>query len=161
MFKQTSPENAADIEILLGLLCACPIGTTIPYSSMNAALGRDARERQWIIDKARQQAEERTGNLFEVVRGEGLKRLPSDEVPSVGLAHLRKIRRAAKRGVERLDAVRVNDLDEGDQRKLIAHKSQLGAISLVADGRKSQTLMGEVAGTGQVVPAGRVLEMFR
>jgi hypothetical protein len=161
MFEPTSPENAADIETLTGLFSACPIGQTVTYSAMDDALGRSARDRQWLINKARQQAEERTGNLFEVVRGEGMKRLPSHDVAGVGLANLRKIRRAAKRAIERLGTVRTNDLGEDEQRKLIAHKSQLGAISLVADGRKSQALVGEVAGTGQVVPAGRVLEMFR
>ncbi len=161
MFLQTNPENAADIETIKSILSASPIGQTIPYARISAAIGRDITENRWLLGRARTEAEAETGGLFETVRNEGVQRLTSDKVPDVGLHCIRKIKRAAKRGYRRLDTVRVNDLAPAVSARLIAHKSQLGAVSLVADGRRSVSIAKEVTQTGTTVPAGRVLELLK
>lgn len=81
-------------------------------------------------------------------------------MPDVGLAAIRKARGAARRGFDRLGTVRVNDLSPAEGTRIIAHRSQLGAISMIADGRKSASLTAEAAKLGQPIPAGRVLEIF-
>lgn len=161
MFRKTNPENAADIEALTACLTAASIGESISYETLSAAIGRNVHSCWWLLTSAREEAEKATGNLFATVRGEGVKRLTADEIPGVGLASMQKIRRTARRTITRLDTVRTNDLPESDAQKIIAHKSQLGAIALVADGRKSSALAGEVKATGTTIPAGRVLEVFK
>lgn len=159
--KKTSPENAADVEAMKQMLQELSSGTIQTYEAMSDSLGRDVRARFWLLRKAIREAEAETGALFEVVRTVGIKRLATEEAPDVGLTCIRKIRRTAKRGVDRLGTVRANDLTQDQHNRLIAHRSQLGAISLVADGRKSITLAAEAAKTGQTIPAGRVLELFK
>ena len=160
MFK-SNPENTADIETLTAKLAEVSSGATISYADLSGAIGRNVQSHFWLLRKAIDTAERETGTLFEVVRNVGVKRLPSDEAPDVGLHCMRKIKRTAKRGVARLSAVRANDLSDTDRARMIAHKSQLGAISMVADGRKSPALIKEIGETGQTIPAGRVLEVLR
>jgi hypothetical protein len=161
MFTPTNPENAADVEAIKGLLTCSPIGQTVSYAAISAAIGRDILAHRWLLQKARTEAESETGGIYETVRNEGLQRITSDKIPDVGLHSIRQIRRAAKRGYRRLDSVRVNDLSPELSSRLIAHKSQLGAVSLVADGRRSVSITKEVTQTGATVPAGRVLDLLK
>lgn len=158
--KHTSPENAADLQRLKQLIAVIPIGSMLTYTELATALGRDAREKWWLVTRAIQECEEETGGLFAVVRGEGIKRLQSASIPDVGLAAIQKIRRTAKRGSARLEAVRINDLQQSEQHRLIAHRAQLGAIALIADGRKTVTLVRESASSDGPLKIGRVLELL-
>jgi len=155
----TSPENAADIATLKTMLSAAPIGQTLSYAAMTVAIGRDVKDRPWIMIAARKEVEKETGGLFETVRGIGVQRLPSAKIPDAGLHTLRKLRKCAKRGAERLANVRVNDLSNTERQQVIAYRSQLGAISLIADGRKTQKIVPNLQ-SGEPLPAGRVLELF-
>lgn len=159
--NKAAPENIADIETIARKLGEMSIGTTLNYEVLTALIGREVRSHRHLLISARKQVEQETGALFEIVRDVGIKRLTADETADVGLGVIRKVRRAARRGVDRLGRVRVNDMDREAANKVIAHRSQLGAIALVADGRKSATLAKEAGKTGTLVPAGRVLDMFK
>lgn len=161
MITSTSPENAADVEILRDMLLAVSIGQTLTYTAMSQRLGRDVKDRRWLLGRAIKEAEADSGGLFTTVRGEGIQRLPSDQVPNVGLASIQKIRRTAKRGFARLSTVRVNDLPEREQHTLLAHRSMLGAIHSISDGRRAPAVAKEAAVDGRVVSAGRVLDLLR
>ena len=158
---KSNPENAADIQAMASALSKASIGETITYKALSEAIGRDVRTRHWLLAAARNQVEAETGALYETIRDVGVKRLSSEAVSDVGLQVIQKVRRTAKRGIKRLSHVRTNDLTQDEANKLIAHRSQLGAISLVADGRKSVTVAKEAATSGAIVPAGRVLDMFK
>ncbi|MEC9268527.1 MAG: hypothetical protein VX464_20880 [Pseudomonadota bacterium] len=160
MIKNTSPENAADIETMVGVLEKASIGETVNYGAMDAALGRPSRNTHWLIRKAIRQVEKDTGAIFEIVRGVGIKRLPSSDIPSVGTAAIRKIRRASKRAVARLQCVRVNDLGHDEAKQVIAQRAQLATISFMADGRKTPAITAEINEDKSTLPVGRVLEVF-
>ena len=158
----TSPENAQDIEILSAALSDLPVGATIEYGTLTEAIGRDIQAHRWLLQAAVKAIETETGSLYETVRNVGVKRLPPEDLPGVGLNTIRKVRRASKKGYHRLAAVRTNSLSPEDAAKIIAHRSQLGAISMVADGRKTATLTKEVTDTnGATIAAGRVLDLFK
>lgn len=161
MFQSTHPENEADVAALKASLLSAPIGEMISYAALSEAVGRDVTERRWVLSRAIHEAEEESGGLFSTVRGEGIKRLETQHVADAGLSTINKIRRTAKRGHKRLSSVRVNDLPPQEQHRLTAHKSMLGAISLLADGRKSPTIAKEVAAVGHAIPAGRVLDLLK
>ena len=160
MFK-SAPENAADIETISNLLSSMSYGATLSYGEITRSIGRNIQNHYYLLQAAQKRVEKETGALFSTVRSVGIKRLSSEDIPSVGIAAIRKVRHTARRGYKRLDGIRVNDLSAEDANKVIAHKSQLGALALVADGRKSQILSTEVEKTGNGIPAGRVLEMFK
>jgi hypothetical protein len=158
-FTSTSPENAADIEAMRDILAELSVGATVTYAEIAGRIGRDPTHRPWLLRRAMRDAEEDTGSLFEIVRGEGVKRLPTSEIANVGTSAIRKVRKAAKRATKRLSCVRANDLAPEDAARVLAVRSQLGAISLVADGRKTQAVAAKV--DGGVIPAARALELFK
>lgn len=160
--RKAAPENETDIETIARLLKAASIGATVTYEAMTDAIGRDIQDHRHLLLAAQRRTEEEIGALFGTVRGEGVKRLPSDEVASVGSHTIRRIRRAARRGMQRLTVVRANDLPMDDARKIIAQRSQLGAIALVSDNRSTPAIQRSVdAMDGTTVPAGRVLDLFK
>lgn len=161
MFKSTSPENAADIEALSRVLAETSVGETATYAKLSEAIGNDIHAKYWLLRSAKEKAEKETGGLFETVRTVGIKRLVSSDIPDVGLCAIRKTRRVAKRAVRRLEGVRANDLSTDESQRVIAYRSQLGAISMAADARKTERLVPEVTQSGAVLPVGRVLELFK
>lgn len=157
----TNPETAADIAAIEALLEAAPIGGVVGWAAMSQAIGRDILARRWLYLRARDNVEKRTGGIFETVRDAGLKRLETASIPDIGRAALRKVRRTARRAVSRIQRVRVNDLPQTDAQRIVAYQSQLGAIALIADARKTPAIVAKLAPDSAVVPAGRVLELFR
>jgi hypothetical protein len=161
MFKQTSPENALIIEKLAAALAVVPIGDTISYHSLKErAPGFRDGGHSWVLRKARESAEQNLGCAFECVRGVGVKRLTSSEIPGVGLSAIRKIRRGANRGKKRLDRVNINNFTQLEQRRVVGMSAMLGAISMIADGRKA-TSIATVADPVKPIPPQNILDMFR
>jgi hypothetical protein len=157
--RTASPEAEIDIAALTDALCAMSIGATLTYQDINRVLGRELSHRHHLT-AAIKRAEKQTGSIFSAVRAVGIRRLQSSDIAGFGLSVMGRIRRAASRGVKRLDNVRVNDLPPSERNKVIAHKSQLAAISLVADGRRSISVANQVEASGGAIPTAKVLELF-
>lgn len=159
MFKATDPENARKINAIADVLRHVSVGETLRYAALRSAGYRDERD-SWLLGRAREIVEKELGCCFATVRTVGVKRLTSDEIPSVGLLTLRKIRRAANRGKKRLDRVNVNSLSQSEQRRVVGMSAMLGAVSLVSDGRKAVAI-GAVADPVKPIPPKNILDMFR
>lgn len=157
MFKQTSPENAIVIGKLSAILATLPMGETISYHDLRKVA---PGFREWLLRKARDATEKELGCAFECVRGVGVKRLTSSEVPGVGLSAIRKIRRGANRGKKRLDRVNTNSFTQSDQRRVVGMSAMLGAVAMIADGRKA-TAIASVADPVKPIPPQNILDMFR
>lgn len=160
MFTPTNSEHTAIIEKLTEALAALPIGGTIVYSKLSEIAGRDVSDRyRYLLVKAADNAEKQLGCIFESVRGVGVKRLTASEIPDVGLAAIRKIRRGAKRGSKRLTRIGTNSLSESENRRVVASRAMLGAIATIADGRRASTLAA-VADPVKPIPPENILQMF-
>lgn len=161
MFNHTSPQNEAIIEKLSLPLKTLSVGGTIDYQTLKrAAPGFRANGDYWLLNKARERVEKELGCAFESVRGIGIRRLTSDEIPDIGLQTLRKVRRAANRGKKRLSRVNTNSLSEGEQRRVVGMCAMLGAVAMIADGRRATTI-ATVADPVKPIPPQNILEMFR
>lgn len=159
MFKSTDPENARKIGAMADILRTVSVGETVPYQLLRPAGYRDNRD-AWLLGRAREIVEKELGCCFATVRTVGIKRLKSDDIPSVGLLSLRRIRRAANRDKKRLDRVNVNSLSQSEQRRLIGMSAMLGAVSMVSDGRKAVAI-GAVADPVKPIPPKNILDMFQ
>lgn len=161
MFQPTSPQNEAIVKKLADALALLPAGETIAYSALvKAAPGFRAKNDLWLLSKARENTEKSMGCAFESVRGVGVKRLASADIPDIGLAALRRIRRAANRGQRRLKRVNSNSLSAQEQRRVVGMTAMLGAVALVADGRRA-TAIAAVADPVKPIPPQNILDMFR
>ncbi|MBP8234614.1 MAG: hypothetical protein KAY22_20165 [Rhizorhabdus sp.] len=160
MILTTNPENAAIVDRLTAMLAQVSIGGVLTYSTASAAVGRDIQDRhRHLMEAARERAEKELGCLFECVRNVGIKRMPSADAPEIGLAAIRRVKNAAKRGGRRLERINTNSLSEGETRRVVAYRSMLGAIALIADGNKARTIAA-VADPVTPIPPQNILEMF-
>lgn len=161
MFKQTSPERSKIIEALSRVLESIPMGGMLPYSAfIKAAPGFHNNGDAWLLRKARENVEKEQGCAFEVVRGIGVKRMTSDEIPNIGLSAIRGIRRKANLGKKRINRVNPNSLAPSEQRRVVGMSAMLGAIAMLADGRKASAI-ATVADPTKPIPPKNILEMFR
>lgn len=128
------PENAAAIERLADLLRRLPIGSVIHYADLNVAAGegRDvSRGARHLLAAARKTVEREDGSRLEAVSGVGVKKLTAGEIVPLGLAHVRRTRRAALRGIDRLSGVSAN-LTEEQRATITAQRTVLGVAASVA-----------------------------
>lgn len=161
MFQPTSPENAAIIGRLEMLLSELSVGATVEYAQISKVAKRDLRNgSRWLLQRACENTEKQLGCAFECIRGVGIRRLTSDEIPNVGLAVLRKVRMSARRGKKRLDRCNTNSLNESEKRRIVGFGAMLGAVVLIADGRKA-TAIAAVADPIKPIPPQNILDMFR
>ena len=160
MFK-TNPENTAVITRLTAMLEELSIGNTVEYGTLSAAVDRevDGKHRK-LLDKARNAAEERLGCIFETVTSVGIKRLSADDCPEVGLACIGSIRRRSRRGNKRLARINTNSMSDSGTRRIIGYRAMLGAIGMIADGRKAMAVAA-VADPAHPIPPENILDMFR
>jgi hypothetical protein len=159
MFKPTSPENAEIISKLQTTLRELSLGGVLTYSSLSQIAGRDLQKHRHLLESAQEAVERELGCVFATVRNVGVKRLASEDAPSVGLSALRRCRSAAKRGFKRLSRLNVNSLSEGAQRRVIGTNAMLRAVHLLSDGRKASAVAA-VADPINPIPPKRILEMF-
>jgi hypothetical protein len=125
---QTVYEISPDTRALADVLAATSIGEVATYSTLRAALGRQVPYH--ILRSALNICEREHGVVFANVRKVGYKRLPIEEVPTVGHFTRRHIRKSARRASKRMGhaATRTNHVPQDVQLRLNAEKSSLGLI---------------------------------
>lgn len=136
MFQATS-ENEADIDRLIDCLKAVSIGGVVTHEELSEAIGRDIKPRRYLLFRAADRLTAESGIIFESVRGVGYKRLPIDEVHTVGYRTRRTIRRKAGRACGRMSAAvtKANDAPPDAVLKVNREVSTLGLIRSLARGQ--------------------------
>lgn len=156
----TKPEIQAAIALLENKLRRLSLGEIIGYDAL-AINGFDVRRRhRYLLNEARERTEKALGVCLECVNSVGIQCLPADSVPDVGLVAVRRCRSAAKRGKKRLDRVNPNSLSPKAQLRKNGYSAMLGAIALISDGRKAESIAA-VAVPDRVIPPESILDMFR
>lgn len=160
MFQSTNPENANIVERLYIALCALPSGEIVEYETLNrVGMCVSNGKHRHLLSKARERCEKEFGCVFEPVRAIGIKRLPAHESVEVGLNAIRRVRRTAKRGVQRTRRINSNSLSDAERKRVISYSALLGAIAMLADGNKARSL-AVVADSVNPIPPSDVLSMF-
>ena len=156
-----NPENATVIQKIAELLSAVSVGAVVSYAELSSAVDRqlDGKHRH-LLSKAREEAEKNLGCLYECVRGAGIKRLPWNESPEVGLSAIGKARRVAKRGNRRLGRLNVNSLSDGERKRVISYTAMLGAVAMLSDGNKARVIAA-IVDPSRPIPPSDILDMFR
>ena len=159
---RTIPELSIDSKMLYDRLIKAEVGAVIPYRELTEVISRDVQgPARGNMNTARHRALRHNGMVFEAVWKVGLKRLNETEVVAVGEARLGRIRRVARRGLEKLGSVQKFDaLPEAAKVKHNAAVSILGAFRLMSAPDKMKKFEQEIANTqGKLALAG-TLELF-
>lgn len=153
----TNPELEIEVDTLSTVLKALPMGGVASYASLSEAVGYPVQKKIFALMKARKKVEDETGLRFATVRGEGVKLLPADAIAGIGASVRKGIARKAKRQAARLTGLRYNNIEKGEQARIDAERSLLGAISATA--RTNVSEVEKQTQTGPVVAA-RIFDMM-
>jgi hypothetical protein len=107
---------------------ACRVGSTVTYSMLSRALGKDIRAHRYLLPRAMRIANVETGAVFRNVRNVGYERMPNKEAHGKGQAarrRARKIFRVSQKQIE--NSMRhANDLTPQEVRKGWSEITHLG-----------------------------------
>lgn len=110
---------SAEVRALADRLLATPVGETVGYDALSAAIGEDVRERRYLLLAAIRAAGREAGALFASIKSVGYQRLSIDEVFAVGTRARQRVRRATKRTADQMTHALsfANDVSDEVRRK--------------------------------------------
>lgn len=123
--------------ILADLLVAVPHGGAVAYATLSSAVQFDVRKRRHCLGRARQLALSESGAIFDTRRNYGLVRLVADQIPAIGAAARRHIRRTARRSNNAMQKAiaSFNDVDPKIYRRVVDESALLGLTERLASER--------------------------
>jgi hypothetical protein len=136
----------------------------IAYDELNQLIGQDVQgEARHILQSARRICQREYQVVTDAERNLGIKRATDIELTNSGLRLFTHIRRAAKRGIDRVTSV--SDFNALPDAEKIRHNATVSALALVQAMTRPKSI-DRIAGavntenTGQL-PIARTLELFR
>lgn len=140
------------------------VGEIVTYLELSKLIGDDIRANgRAPLNSARRMAQRDNQIVLDVVPKVGIKRMSDIDVVGSANATLGVVRRAARRGINRITAV--SDFERLPVEMKIKHNAAVSALGVIAamsrpkEVRKIEAAVN-TSQTGQL-PVGRVLEMFR
>lgn len=146
---------------LIELLRAAPIGTVVSYAQLSEAIGEDiTAARHYLYSAIKAVGDE--GIPFGTVRGEGVKRLVSEEIPAIGESAIQHIRRTSRRARKRMGVVNgMNDVPNEVRVKVNTAASMLGVIENFAANKSRKAVEAEVEKVKGPIPPMKLLEALK
>ena len=146
-------ETRVETQLLVERLRKLEEGETVSYSELNQICGADVQTvaAGWLRT-ARKRVEQEEKRIFDVVRGEAIKRLsPSDSVGLIS-ANRVKIRKFAKRTLRRTECIQWDKLNKEEQLRLNLERTVAATVSVVSTDKQAERLTASVAANGNPLP---------
>lgn len=126
------PELSWETSKIYERLKVADIGELVPYKELSVLIDKEdiQNDCRWYMDSARRKLEIDEGIIFTVIPNKGLKRLDNEGKIDCGDVAIKKVRRAAKRGMKKLGCVDVGSLTNEKKTELFSRMSVLGAVRL-------------------------------
>ncbi len=146
---------------LIDVLRAASVGSVVSYAALSEAIGEDVTECRHYLYTA-VNALQGEGIAFGTVRGEGVKRLVSEEIPAIGDDAMQRIRRTSRRARKRMGVVSsMNDVPNEVRIKVNATASMLGVIENFSSNKSRKAVEAEVTKTQGPIPPMKLLEALK
>lgn len=151
-------EKSADTSVLENKLRSVAVGEVITYAELSKALGRDVR--QFCYSNLSTARKTLVGEKihFDVVSGEGLKRLAGTEAVVSAGSYVDRAKNAATKGMKILANIEFAELPDESKKQHLAKSAQLGAIKLFGSSKAEKKLTQSV--TSQPLAIGETLKLF-
>jgi hypothetical protein len=116
---------------LAGLLATAQVGETITYQQMRDVIGVDPQNgARHVLASARRVVLRENGSVFDVVANVGIVRLGNDGIVDSSQSDVRRIRKAATRGLRKVGAADIGSLSND---KRITAVATAAVLQLAAD----------------------------
>jgi hypothetical protein len=139
-------------------------GDLVTYGELAELIGQDVqREARHTLLSARRICQREYQVVTDAERNIGIRRLTDVELTSSGLKIFSGLRRAAKRGIDRVTAVA--DFDTLPDEEKVRHNATISGLALIRMLSRPKSIdriaaATNTTNTGQL-PVGRTLELFR
>lgn len=145
-------EVTAMAERIADALAALPVGKVLSYAALSRIAGRAARSSDYILQRGLRLAEQRTGAIFDNVRGQGYCRLRAAQIPSIGKRSNTRIRNCARKTRKRLEGVREN-LTAGEVATVAAQRSHFAMLEGLAQEAQVRAASNAIEGAKAFDPS--------
>jgi len=154
-----SIESAA----LTSRLRECKPGDIVTYAELSLLLGKNAREHRGPLQAARHRLERDERMIFEVIRLVGVKCLSAPEAAASMASHVRRVRKAARKGVRKAQAIDILQVPPEARAGLVATASFLALVDSAGAPASMRRLEASVEKqpTTQFLPLQRALAALR
>lgn len=157
-------KSSIETRELYDRLSKLAVGEMVTYEELSKLLGvKSVRaSAAAALNYARHMAQRDHRIVTDAVWGVGIKRLSDSEAVAASSGTFSRIRRTAKRGIDRTTAVEFDTLSNEDKIRHNAAVSGLGVLRYLSKPKEIKKLEAAVnaSQTGQL-PIGRTLELFR
>lgn len=153
-------EKSADTLVIENRLRKAEVGEIVTYDDLSTLLGRDVRKFCYGNIQTARKTLMGEQVFFDVVAGEGLKRLTMEEACDVSAAYVNRAKSAANRGLRHLQNVEFKELSDDGKRKHLATSAQLGAVRLFSSSKSAKVIESKVNGSAEPIPLGETLKLF-
>lgn len=152
---------SVEAQILAKYLETAQVGQVITYAELNAAAKCDVQERNTVLQTAKRQLLKTPHRMvFGTISSVGIKRLADHEIPDEGASAVKRAKRIAKVGLEKLCCADLTKLEPEDKVKAITTKTVLGLFGQSAS-RKTLGLAEQAARQGSdTLKIGDVSSLF-
>lgn len=161
MANQTIAEQAVDTRLLVSLLQKAEMGQVFTYEQLSDQLGRNIMGDCPNLSSARRIVQRDFDIVFDVMRGEGIKRLSDGEIIALGDRLPGKVRRLSKRMVTKLSKARDEKLSNEQIVQRNATVSMAGAFIHMATKSGMDKLEKAVRVNAAELAVGKTLELFK
>ncbi len=153
-------EKSADTSVLENRLRSTKPGEVIEYAELSKLLGRDVR--MYCNSNLATARKTLVGEsiFFDVITGEGFKRLTFDEAVQASGTYVTRAKSAAHRGMNHLAHVPFDDLSDESKKKHLATSAQLGVIKLFGSSKSLKKIEEKVNGSKSQLAIGETLKLF-
>ena len=161
--KRTVPQISLDSQALYDRLKKAAIGEFIPYAALSGLIDRDVTGKaRGCLTTAMRAVLSRDRMVFSCIRSEGVKRLADAEIVGIGPVVVKKLRKAAKRGIRKLSCVQNFDSLTPEQKtKHNSHVSVLGALHQACQETSIKKVEQKVEQSQQKLSLAGTLDAFK
>ncbi|MBN6819536.1 hypothetical protein JRF84_08030 [Methylobacterium organophilum] len=153
---------SVDTRFLCQRLKKAAVGDIVTYADLSAEVGKKVDGSFPALASARRILLREDQRVFDVITGQGLKRLNDVEIVGTSSRTAKRIRRMAGRGVRTLAAVQnFSSLPREEQMRHTAALSVFGVIAEMSGERAIQKVEKIAEGQSGTLPIAQTLDAFR
>ncbi|GAN90997.1 hypothetical protein Gbfr_022_041 [Gluconobacter frateurii M-2] len=136
--QKKSMDRSMVSELLVEALREAEVGEIVTYADLKNLTNYDVQSaHRHLLDRARRVLLRESGYVFSTVINIGLKRASAPELTHIGVSHMKKAGRSARRGGKVMDTVDRKQLTADQALEHDATRGVLAAIATVSQTKKS------------------------
>lgn len=158
--EETKPrfQRSADTSLIVTLLSRAAVGELVPYSAIEAILGRNPQTHRAPTESALRILLNEDGMVFECVPREGYRRLDDAQIVGSTNSIRERQHRLSRKALRRLAVVDTTKISEEQRRSYYTHLSVQGALQHATAAKSQKSIESKINGATQQLAVAMTLK---